>query len=102
MNKQKIEIKPEVREYFRELGKRRGLELKNKYGSEYFKKISSMRKRFGRIKEKDSVSDLAKEFKVSRQRIYQILNELYDKVEEKEFKTVAEYRRFLLKIYFEK
>jgi hypothetical protein len=48
MNKAKREISPEVREYFRQIGRKRGNALKEKYGSDYFKKIAAMRKTHGR------------------------------------------------------
>jgi len=43
-------ISPEVRKYFQEIGRKRGLALKEKYGSDYFKKIAAMRKTHGRQK----------------------------------------------------
>lgn len=47
-------MSPEMREYFRELGRRRGNALKEKYGSDYFRQIAAKRKTFGAQKKKDS------------------------------------------------
>lgn len=69
----KKQITPEVREYFREIGRKRGNALKAKYGSDYFKQIAAKRKSFGRKPTAGSTSALAARFKVSRQRIAQIL-----------------------------
>lgn len=52
-NMKKIELSDEVRAYFAEIGRRNGLKLKEKYGSDYFKKISRMRKRYGRLSKKE-------------------------------------------------
>lgn len=93
-------MKPEVVEYFREMGRKRGSALRDQYGSEYFKKISSMRKSFGRKKEKGSISDLASEFGKSRQRIYQILDMYKDTVNVKDYSSKAEWRRFILVTHF--
>lgn len=49
----KMKLTPEVRAYFAEIGRRNGLKLREKYGSDYFKKISRMRKRFGRLSKKE-------------------------------------------------
>lgn len=70
----KKQITPEVREYFREIGRKRGLALKEKYGSDYFKQIAAKRKSFGRKPTPGSTSTLAAKYGVSRQRIAQILN----------------------------
>lgn len=51
----KRNISPEVREYFRQIGRKRGLALKEKYGSEYFRRIASMRKTHGRQKKEEVV-----------------------------------------------
>lgn len=67
-------LTPEVREYFREIGRKRGNALKEKYGNDYFKNMAAKRKTFGRRPvEKNSVTELSKRFGVSRQRMYQIL-----------------------------
>ena len=50
--KLKMPMSPEMREYFRELGRRRGNALKEKYGSDYFRKIAAKRKTFGAQKKK--------------------------------------------------
>lgn len=53
MAKDKTELSPEVREYFRRIGKMNGDRLKEKsqekYGdsSEYFRRMAAKRKRFG-------------------------------------------------------
>lgn len=71
----KRELTPEVREYFREIGRKRGNALKAKYGSDYFKQIAAKRKSFGRKPAAiNSVVELGKRFGVSRQRIAQILD----------------------------
>jgi hypothetical protein len=44
----KKELSPEVRKFFQENGRKRGNALKEKHGSEYFRKISAMRKTHGR------------------------------------------------------
>jgi len=67
-------ITPEVREYFREIGRKRGNALKAKFGSDYFKEIAAKRKTFGRKPMPGSTSALAARFGVSRQRIAQILS----------------------------
>lgn len=54
----KKDISPEVRKYFQEIGRIQGNRLKEKYGSEYFKKISAMRKVHGRQMPKKSVTKL--------------------------------------------
>lgn len=69
----KKQITPEVREYFREIGRKRGNALKAKYGSDYFKQIAAKRKSFGRKPTAGSTKALADRFGVSRQRIAQIL-----------------------------
>lgn len=44
---------PELREYYRELGKKRGKKLFEERGPEYFRKIAAMRKTHGRQKKKE-------------------------------------------------
>ena len=50
---------PEVTEYFRKIGKKRGDSLKEKYGSDYFKQMAAKRKSFGRKPMAGSFSRLA-------------------------------------------
>lgn len=50
-------VSPEVSAYFREIGRKRGLALKEKGGSEYFRKIASMRKTHGRQKKSEDILD---------------------------------------------
>lgn len=69
----KRNLSPEVREYFQEIGRKRGNQLKEKYGSDYFRQIAAKRKTFGRKPSKNSVVDLSNRFNLSRQRIYDIL-----------------------------
>ena len=40
----KMPLTPEVRAYFAELGRRSAEKIKAKYGNEYYKKLSAMRK----------------------------------------------------------
>lgn len=49
-------MSPEMKEYFRELGRIRGNKLKEERGSEYFRKIAAMRKTHGRQKKKEEVN----------------------------------------------
>lgn len=44
----KMPLTPEVRAYFAELGRRSAEKIKAKYGNEYYKKLSAMRKNPGR------------------------------------------------------
>lgn len=55
----KKDLSPEVREFFRENGRKRGLALKAKYGNDYFKKIAAKRKTFGAQKKKAESQDPA-------------------------------------------
>lgn len=48
----KRQLPDEVREFFRENGRKRGNALKEKYGSDYFKQIAAKRKTFGAQKKK--------------------------------------------------
>jgi len=54
-------LNPEVRKYFQEIGRIRGNQLKEKYGSDYFKKIASMRKLHGREKPKPDIDEVITE-----------------------------------------
>ena len=49
----KMKLTPEVREFFAEIGRRNGEKLMQERGSEYFSKISKMRKRYGRLSKKE-------------------------------------------------
>lgn len=98
----KREITPEVREYFREIGRKRGNALKAKYGSDYFKQIAAKRKSFGRKPTAGSTSTLATRFGVSRQRIAQILNSHGSKFNKKDYGTETEWKEAVLQDFFKK
>lgn len=53
-------ITNEVRDFFREIGRKNGKALYEKHGPEYFKKISAMRKTHGRQKLPSSPAPLDK------------------------------------------
>lgn len=53
MNK---DVSPEISEYFRKLGRKSGKKLMAERGSEYFSKISKLRKTFGRQKKVPEVT----------------------------------------------
>lgn len=96
----KKQITPEVREYFREIGRKRGNALKEKYGSDYFKQIAAKRKSFGRKPIPGSTSTLASQYKVSRQRIAQILNSHGTKFNKNAYSSEALWREAVLADYF--
>lgn len=99
MNKRRLT--PEVREYFREIGRERGNSLKEKHGSAYFSKIAGMRKRFGRKPmEKNSVQELSKRFNVSRQRMYQILESHGKKFNEASYENISYWREAVVSDFF--
>lgn len=52
MSKTKLDLSPEVRSFFAEIGRKNGKKLYKERGSEYFKKIAAMRKTHGRQKAK--------------------------------------------------
>jgi len=96
-------LAPEVREYFRELGKKRGEALKARYGSDYFKKISAMRKTFGSKPGRlNTVKELSTRFGVSRQRIYQILETHGKMISSKEYETPELWREAVAIDFFNK
>lgn len=96
----KREITPEVREYFREIGRKRGNALKEKFGSDYFKQIAAKRKSFGRKPTAGSTSTLAAKFHVSRQRIAQILNTHGAKFNKDQFVTEEAWKIAVLTDFF--
>lgn len=49
-NQEKRKVPSEVSAFFAEIGRKNGKKLMEERGSEYFKNISKMRKRFGRRK----------------------------------------------------
>lgn len=98
----KREITPEVREYFREIGRKRGNALKEKYGSDYFKQIAAKRKSFGRKPTAESTSALATRFGVSRQRVAQILNTHGVKFNKDQYETEAKWKEAVLTDFFNK
>jgi len=51
----KMDLDPSVRAFFAEIGRKNGKALFEKHGSEYFKRIASLRKTHGRqVKPKDT------------------------------------------------
>lgn len=94
-------LTPEMREYFREIGRVRGNALKEKYGSDYFRQIAAKRKTFGRKPmEKNSVVELAKRFDVSRQRMYQILELNKNGLKESDFESEGLFREAVATAFF--
>lgn len=94
------ELKPEVREYFRKIGKKRGDALKEKYGSDYFRKIAAKRKSFGRKPDPNSTSRLGKEFGVTRQRISQILASHGKNFNKEQYADEGMWRRAVINDFF--
>lgn len=92
----KRQITPQIREYFQEIGRKRGNALKAKYGSDYFKNMASKRKTFGRKPTTGSASALATRFGMSRQRVYQILSAHGSKFKKSEYPGEAEWREAVL------
>jgi len=95
------DLKPEVREYFRKIGKKRGEALKEKYGSDYFRKIAKQRKSFGRKPDPNSTLRLGKEFGVTRQRIYQILASHGKNFKQEQYGDEGTWRRAVITSFFE-
>lgn len=98
----KKDLSPEVREYFRKIGKERGLALKEKYGSDYFRRIAAKRKTFGRKPVKDSVQSLAKKYGFSRTRAYVILNRYGVDFNKEDYETIGEWRDAVLSWFVDK
>lgn len=94
-------ITPEVREYFREIGRKRGNALKAKYGSDYFKKIAAKRKTFGRKPTAGSTSALATRFGVSRQRIAQILSANGGRFRKEQYATESAWKEAVIVDFFD-
>lgn len=98
-------VSPEVRAYFQELGKKRGEQLKAKYGADYFKRISAMRKTHGnqgRGMRKNSAVELAARYGVTRQRIYQIVRLNGDDFKQSDYASIAEWREAVVVDFFTK
>jgi len=99
--KEKIFIGSEVREYLRALGKRQGTALRDKRGSEYFKRISAMRKTFGpKVDENSAIRIAMRRYDISRQRIYQILKKEGPRFDRASYETLGAWREAVLKDYF--
>lgn len=98
----KKQITPEVREYFREIGRKRGNALKAKFGSDYFKQIAAKRKSFGRKPQSNSIVALSARFNVSRQRLYQILSTHGAKFNKDQYNSEAAWREAILTDFFKK
>lgn len=97
----KRNLSPEVREYFQKIGRERGLALKEKYGSDYFRNIAAKRKTFGRRPlEKNSVTELSRRFGVSRQRMYQILNSHGEKINASDYPDEGSWREAVATAFF--
>lgn len=91
---------PEVEKYLKGIGVAGGTAVREKYGNEYFSKIAAKRKTFGRQGYPNSPTELAKRFKRSRSRIYQLLEKYSDTVDKKDYEDAGEWREaVLLKIY---
>lgn len=99
-NMTKKTITPEVREYFREIGRKRGNALKEKYGSDYFKQIAAKRKSFGRKPAEGSSSAYASKYGVSRQRIAQILSTHGQKFDKNAYETEVAWKEAVLADFF--
>ena len=99
MNKKPIT--PEVREYLREIGRKRGNALKDKYGSDYFKNMAAQRKSFGRKPQPGSNSVLATRFGVSRQRIAEILNTHGAKFQKDQYVDEVAWKEAVLTAFFD-
>ena len=96
----KKELSPEVREYFREMGRKRGNALKEKYGSDYFRDLASKRKSFGRKPTEYSASSLATKHGVSRQRIAQILNSHGEKFSKDQYENEGLWKQAVVSDFF--
>lgn len=57
MSKNKLDLNPEVRAFFAEIGRKNGKALYAKHGPEYFRRIAAMRKTHGRQKPKEEVKE---------------------------------------------
>lgn len=93
-------ITPEVREYLREIGRKRGNALKEKYGSDYFKNMAAKRKSFGRKPSPGSTSALATQYGVTRQRIAQILSSHGSKFNKEQYVDESKWKEAVLSDFF--
>ncbi len=101
-------VPPEVSTYFREIGRKSGKKLMEERGSEYFSKISKLRKTHGRQGQlshhtEGGYQNLANFHGVSRQRIHQIITTKGEKlVSRSEYTNENEWRKAVVSRYFNK
>lgn len=103
MTYDKKALPPEVRKYFQEIGRMRGNALKERYGSEYFRKIAAMRKTFGAQGKIGSgtYQDLANTYGVSKQRLQQIVKKYGDTLDKSAYADEKGWRQAVIKKYFD-
>ena len=102
-NTEKKPLPPEVLAYFQERGRKQGNALKEKYGSEYFSRISKQRETFGpKPGGKNSALELAERYGVTRQWIYEVLKKNGDRFDESDFDSKDLWREAVVVDYYKR